>query len=345
MVQQASDQFSYDVFLSHSSKDKGRVRESAERMRSAGLRVWFDEWLIKPGDDIYLAVEKGLQNSRTQILFLSSGALESEWVDMERSTALFRDPSNSYRRFVPALLSTCEIPDGLKRLKYVDLREGDDASVNSLIKGLRDPENWPPTPPTTEGKREESEYLRGIARASANEWKRCRVDFEAEASKYHDLRLSVFYVCKGVASEDRKFAKPNHCINLWQYFGSIESLKDQLKNVEFTKFGASGCKISALAVVEGEQTPLFCRMASRMGSLLPNEVNHIITSDCTERFKQLLDPGKPAFFSNSNPLAKWLNLTLGCCATSHPDRFKGHTLSVDPFTASLSVFDLFGVGL
>ena len=58
--------FDYDVFLSHNSQDKPRVRELAEGLRDAGLRVWFDEWVIKPGDDIYLAVERGLEAARSQ---------------------------------------------------------------------------------------------------------------------------------------------------------------------------------------------------------------------------------------------------------------------------------------
>jgi TIR domain len=44
----------FDVFLSHSSKDKAVVRELAARLRSDGLRVWFDEWEIQPGDNIPL---------------------------------------------------------------------------------------------------------------------------------------------------------------------------------------------------------------------------------------------------------------------------------------------------
>ena len=39
----------FDVFLSHSNKDKSAVRKVAERLRKDGLRVWFDEWEIKPG--------------------------------------------------------------------------------------------------------------------------------------------------------------------------------------------------------------------------------------------------------------------------------------------------------
>src|ERR1035437_9167175 len=115
--------FTYDVFLSHNSQDKPRVRKLAERLRAAGVRVWFDEWVIRPGDDIYLSVERGLEAARTLVLCLSPAALGSEWVGLERSTVLFRDPSNADRRFISLLLADCDLPDTIRRYKYVDFRE------------------------------------------------------------------------------------------------------------------------------------------------------------------------------------------------------------------------------
>ena len=82
--------FNYDVFLSHNTEDKPRVRWLAKCLRDAGLRVWFDEWVIQPGDDIYLTVEHGLETTHTVVLCISSAALNSNWVGLERSTALFR---------------------------------------------------------------------------------------------------------------------------------------------------------------------------------------------------------------------------------------------------------------
>ena len=96
------ENFQYDVFLSHNSADKPRVRRLAERLRAAGGRVWFDEWVIQPGDDIYLAIERGLEAARTLVLCLSSAALGSDWVGLERSTVLFRDPANAGPCFIPA---------------------------------------------------------------------------------------------------------------------------------------------------------------------------------------------------------------------------------------------------
>src|SRR6185295_14455726 len=122
------DKFSYDVFLSHNSQDKPRVRRLAERLRDAGLRVWFDEWTLKPGDDIYLAIERGLEASRVQMLCLSPAALSSDWVALERSTVLFRDPSNIGRHFIPLLLADSTLPDTLRRYKYVDFRHESEAA-------------------------------------------------------------------------------------------------------------------------------------------------------------------------------------------------------------------------
>ena len=120
-------EFQYDVFLSHNSADKSRVRRLAERLRTAGLRVWFDEWIIQPGDDIYLAIERGLVASRTLALCLSPAALGSDWVWLERSTfgrgnLPFRDPANAGRRCIPpawrgndGLVNRCSIDQPAQR--------------------------------------------------------------------------------------------------------------------------------------------------------------------------------------------------------------------------------------
>ena len=60
--------FTHDVFLSHSAKDKDVVRAVAERLRADGLRVWFDEWVLKAGDNISAKIEEGLEHSRVLVL-------------------------------------------------------------------------------------------------------------------------------------------------------------------------------------------------------------------------------------------------------------------------------------
>jgi len=45
-----ADQFTHDVFLSHSSRDKAVARTVAERLGKDGLRAWLDDWEIRSGD-------------------------------------------------------------------------------------------------------------------------------------------------------------------------------------------------------------------------------------------------------------------------------------------------------
>ena len=124
--------FAFDVFLSHNAKDKPRVRKLAERLRDAGLRVWFDEWETKRGEKNRPAIERGLEESRALVLCMSPAAFGSDRVSLERSTVLFRDPENEGRRFIPLLLADCDIPDALRRYRYVDYREENDAASEEL---------------------------------------------------------------------------------------------------------------------------------------------------------------------------------------------------------------------
>jgi len=149
--------FSFDVLLSHNSKDKVRVRRLAKRLREAGVRVWFDEWIIRPGDDIYLSIERGLESARTLVLCLSPAALGSEWVGMERSTVLFRDPSNADRRFIPLLLADCDVPDTIRRYRYVDFRKETEAAFEELLAVCRPVEEQ--GPPTQRPKPKETDEL------------------------------------------------------------------------------------------------------------------------------------------------------------------------------------------
>jgi WD40 repeat protein len=129
---EAEKKFKYDVFLSHSSKDKPLVRELAERLKADGVRVWFDEWEIQIGDPILSKIEQGLEESRILILAMSANAFGSDWVSLERGTAIFRDPQNKQRRFIPLRLDDSEIKETLKQFRYVDWRKKDEEEYHRL---------------------------------------------------------------------------------------------------------------------------------------------------------------------------------------------------------------------
>src|SRR5712691_5787142 len=107
------DEYEYDVFLSHSAKDKPVVRDVAERLRKDGVKVWFDEWVLKPGDSIPSKIEEGLERSRVLVLCMSANAFGSDWAQLESGTFRFRDPLNKERRFIPLRLDDAPIKGSL----------------------------------------------------------------------------------------------------------------------------------------------------------------------------------------------------------------------------------------
>lgn len=112
----------YDVFLSHSTKDKTVVRPLAERLRADGLRVWFDEWEIRPGDSIPAKIEDGLEHSHVLVFCMSANAFGSDWAQLESQTFRFRDPLNRERHLIPLRLDDTPAKGSLAQLSYIDWR-------------------------------------------------------------------------------------------------------------------------------------------------------------------------------------------------------------------------------
>lgn len=81
----------YDVFLSHSSKDKPQVRQLAARFQQDGLRVFLDELDIHTGQSILGRIESGLQQAQRVIAFLSKHFYQSSYAKLEVEAILKRD--------------------------------------------------------------------------------------------------------------------------------------------------------------------------------------------------------------------------------------------------------------
>jgi hypothetical protein len=112
----------YDVFLCHSSKNKDVVRDVANRLKSDGVRVWFDEWEIQPGDNIPAKIENGLEHSRVLVLCMSAAALAADWPQLESHTFRFKDPLNHNHRFIPLRLDDATLKVSLAQFLYVNWR-------------------------------------------------------------------------------------------------------------------------------------------------------------------------------------------------------------------------------
>lgn len=168
--------------------------------------------------------------------------------------------------------------------------------------------------------------------------------FEAEAAKFYPLGLSLLYVTQDGPSQNRSFARPNHAIMLWQYYGPLdgclgaERLFKDLSESDM-KWGVRGAEITCAGVLEGDGCDLFVRMAQRSGSLFDeNEatvLNNLIVGELLASEKKRHGPAKPTAVSNSNPLAIWINYLLFHLSLTNPGRERATKIEPDPFTLSL----------
>jgi hypothetical protein len=81
------------------------VRHLANRLRKDGLKVWFDEWEIRPGDSIPRKIDEGLEQSAALVLCMSANSLGSDWAAVVSQTFRFTDPVNRELRFITIVAS------------------------------------------------------------------------------------------------------------------------------------------------------------------------------------------------------------------------------------------------
>jgi hypothetical protein len=97
-----------DIFLCHNGADKPWVEMLAERIEqepygNRNLAVVFDKWDFPKGGNIVLDIEKYIDKARVIGIVVSRAMLEAEWPTMERTIAVWSDPSGAKGRVVPLL--------------------------------------------------------------------------------------------------------------------------------------------------------------------------------------------------------------------------------------------------
>lgn len=134
-------QHHFDLFLSYSSEDKAVVRDLADRLKQRGLKVWFDEWMIAPDDNIAITVEEGLKHSRVLVLCMSENTYDSQWAQLEARTFRFRDPLDSERRFIPLCLDYTPVHSSLAHFSTLSWlraeRKKTLATLDDICRGAR----------------------------------------------------------------------------------------------------------------------------------------------------------------------------------------------------------------
>ncbi len=96
--------YRWDVFLSHSSADKAKVRKIASKLNSEGLKVWLDEEQIDVDDGVLEKIEEGLTCSKRIIVSLSPSFGKSGWCRSEYRPIMNAEISRTDRKRVIVLV-------------------------------------------------------------------------------------------------------------------------------------------------------------------------------------------------------------------------------------------------
>jgi hypothetical protein len=82
----------YDFFISHASEDKDEiVRELADALRSNGIRVWYDEFVLRVGDSLRKSIDTGLIKSKYGIVIISPNFIAKKWPEYELNGMIARE--------------------------------------------------------------------------------------------------------------------------------------------------------------------------------------------------------------------------------------------------------------
>jgi tetratricopeptide (TPR) repeat protein len=116
----------FDVFLSHNSKDKPVVRQIAEALKERGLRVWLDEWELIPGRRWIPELEKVIETAKTAAVMVGeSGFGRWEQPEYEGALSEFVDRGLPVIPvFLPGAPEKPKLPLFLRGFTWVDLRVG-----------------------------------------------------------------------------------------------------------------------------------------------------------------------------------------------------------------------------
>jgi len=104
-----------DLFLCHTGADKPWVEQLAERVEAETyqnrlLGVVFDKWDFAKGSNIVVDIEKEIDACRYIGVVVTRALLNADWPTLERSIAVWSDPSGARGRVISASARNVTLP-------------------------------------------------------------------------------------------------------------------------------------------------------------------------------------------------------------------------------------------
>jgi TIR domain len=125
---QSGGEHGKDIFLCHTGADKPWVERLAERIEAQPyqtrfLGVVFDKWDFGKGGNIVVDIEREIDSCRFVGVVVTRAMLGAEWPTLERSIAVWADPSGAKGRVIPLLRENVTLPASLRIRNWIDFRD------------------------------------------------------------------------------------------------------------------------------------------------------------------------------------------------------------------------------
>lgn len=128
----------FDVFILYSPEDNNIVRSLAEKLTEKGIRVWFDQWELRPGDSIIRALSDAAASATAFLVCIGTTGVK-RWGNHELKMMLHPGEDRN-QLVIPVLLpggSPEQVPEILFQYQFLDLRDGlSDDGLNKLSSSI-----------------------------------------------------------------------------------------------------------------------------------------------------------------------------------------------------------------
>jgi hypothetical protein len=127
-----------DFFISYTGKDVEWAEWIAWELEKEGYDCVLQAWDFSPGEDFIHQMQEAAESAKQTIAVLSPDYLASDYVMVELSAVLAKDPIGRQRSLVPVRVRPCE-PAGLLRGRiYIDLVDRPEGTARTaLLDGIR----------------------------------------------------------------------------------------------------------------------------------------------------------------------------------------------------------------
>ncbi|KRV49405.1 peptidase [Wenjunlia vitaminophila] len=125
----------YDAYISYARQDGDWARALADRLRAHGVRLFFDQCSLRPGDVVVHQLEAAIRQASHGIQVVGPLTMTHPWARQEYA-ALLEAASGRGLRLIPVLCGDAELPPFAATRAWVDFRHLSGATFDAKVAEL-----------------------------------------------------------------------------------------------------------------------------------------------------------------------------------------------------------------